>query len=227
MPDNQDLREVDWLSRLILTKFGAPHYTTCDVFKKHVHKIMSVRLQNDSAETHCTLAIDHLAWDTTLSSAELIDMFKDVRNPIERVHAVGCLHSAQPDIVIQYTHTGSMAKSFYFRLCSKALVKIEDIAHHRVDRLKTSLEDARQQIDLVTGLVLNAQGRGLVSIGFRYNAAKEARQLKKTVYEYWKKGHDSQYQEAADRGYQDRTWRARPWHSSSEDLDHGAHQDGI
>ena len=118
-----------------------------------------------------------------------------------------------------------MAKAFYIRLCSRALVKVEDIGCHKVDRLRTSIEDNRE-LDLATRLVLSAQARisrgfgdpsHLVDVGFQSNASRDDRHVKTRFRRYWRKGNDPQYFEAADKGYQDRTWRARSWHASGED----------
>jgi len=144
-------------------------------------------------------------------------MFKDVADPVDRVHAAGCLHSSQPDMVLQHTYTASMAKAFYFRLCSRALVKIEDIGCHGVDRLKTSTDDDRD-LDIATRLVLDTQARisggfgnpsDLVDLGFNCNASRKDVSVKTSFRMLWRIGHNSSYYEAADKGYQDRTWRAR------------------
>lgn len=157
-------------------------------------------------------------------------MFKDVRNPINKTHASGCLQSDRPEIVIQDVYSRSMAKALYFRLCSRALINIEDIARTRVDKLKISKENTRDLDESIYRL-LNAQVRiargfgtssDIIDIEFGHNASSRDKKFKGWFQTYWKTGHDSQYFEAADKGYQDRTWRARSWKYPSEDGDMSA-----
>jgi len=190
-----------------------------DEWEKRVGNPMEVRLQNDSGQTKCTLTIDLLAWRSSFFDFELIEMFKDVSDPIDgRIHEAGCLHSQNPDMVIQDVYTGSPAKAFYFRLCSRALVNIEDIARNQTNRLQTS---NTRDLDWATHQMLRTQFESpweLVNVAFQYNASQVGGSVVKSRFSYlWQKGTNHQYYEAGENGYQDRTWRARSWHSEEEE----------
>lgn len=192
-----------------------PGAITFAEWEKHVGKPTEVSLRNDFGQTKCTLTIDLLAWSSSFFHFELVRMFQDVRDPIDaRIHEAGCLHSDNPDMVIQDVGTGSPAKAFYFRLCSRALVNIENIARVQTNRLQTS---NTRDLDHCTYQVLKTQFESpweLVNVAFLYNASrKDLCGAKSRIFGLWQKGTNPRFYEAGEHGYQDRFWRARSWYS--------------